>query len=177
MNRKITGAIVGLVLAGAVCLLIYGLTDNWFEIGYNKNYQPDQPLPFSHQIHVQQNKIDCQYCHTGVRENHHALVPSLNICMNCHLTVKTDSPHIKKLSEAYFANKPIEWEKVHLLPDFVKFNHSAHIQAGKQCVDCHGQVQEMDVVKQVESLSMGFCVNCHRKPENQAPTHCSACHY
>jgi hypothetical protein len=88
-----------------------------------------------------------------------------------------DSPFIEKLAEAVDSGKPIQWQKVHLLPDFVKFNHSAHIQAGKQCQECHGKVEEMDIVKQVSSLSMGWCVNCHRTQEKPAPTDCGTCHY
>ncbi|MCB0351279.1 MAG: cytochrome c3 family protein [Bdellovibrionales bacterium] len=101
--------------------------------------------------------------------------------MNCHILVRQvngkDSPEIAKLVEAYENNKPVEWYKVNLLPDHVKFNHSMHIKRGKDCQTCHGPVQEMDIVKQQESLSMGWCVNCHRQPENNAPTNCTTCHY
>jgi hypothetical protein len=153
------------------------ITHNKAVIGYNKGYQPDQPLPFQHKLHAGKLQIDCTYCHTSVAVTRHASVPSLNICMNCHLTVKTDSPYIQKLTEAYNSGKSIAWEKVHLLPDHVKFNHAMHIRAGKQCTTCHGNVAEMEKIKQVESLAMGWCVNCHRKPENNAPTTCSTCHY
>ena len=103
--------------------------------------------------------------------------------MNCHNNLAitdadgNESPHIVKLKEAYNNNTPIEWEKVHLLPDHVKFNHSPHTLAGKDCNLCHGPVETMEEVYQWSSLSMGFCVNCHREPENNAPTTCSTCHY
>lgn len=177
MTKKILGAVVALAIAGGVYGFFHALTHNKITIGYNKGYQPDQPLPFSHKQHAGDLQIDCRYCHTSVAVTRHASVPSLNICMNCHMVVKTDSPYIQKLTEAYSSGKSIAWEKVHLLPDHVKFNHSMHIKAGKQCTDCHGNVQEMEKIKQVQSLSMGWCVNCHRQPENNAPVNCSTCHY
>ena len=177
MTKKILGAVIALAIMGGVYGFAWTLTNNKVVIGYNKNYEPDQPMPFSHKLHAGQYKIDCKYCHTGTEVSRHASVPSLNICMNCHLVVKTDSPHIQKLTEAYTSGKSIAWEKVNLLPDHVKFNHAMHIKAGKACTECHGNVQEMEKVKQVESFSMGFCVNCHRQPENNAPVNCSTCHY
>ncbi len=177
MAKKLIGAVVVLGLLGGLSLLIYVLNNNKVVIGYNKDYKPDQPLPFSHKQHAGDYKIDCRYCHTSTDVSRHASVPSLNICMNCHLTVKVDSPWIQKLTEAYNSGKSIAWQKVHLLPDHVKFNHAAHIKAGKDCNTCHGPVQEMEKVYQFSSLAMGWCVNCHRQPENNAPTNCSTCHY
>lgn len=183
MKKHITAAFIGLAILGGLSAYIYILTNNKIVFGYNVGYQPTQPIPFSHKKHSGEYKIDCKFCHTGVDTTRHASVPSLNICMNCHMTVQAigadgnPSPHIKKLQEAFYANKPIEWEKVHLLPDHVKFNHSAHVVAGKNCNECHGPVETMEEVYQWSSLSMGFCVNCHRKPENNAPLNCSTCHY
>lgn len=177
MAKKIIGAAIAIGLLGGVSVFVWALTNNKVVIGYNQGYEPDQPIPFSHKLHAGQYKIDCKYCHTGVDKSRHASVPSLNVCMNCHIVVKTDSPWIKKVSEAFYADKPIAWEKVHLLPDHVKFNHASHIKAGKDCTVCHGNVQEMEKIKQVQSLSMGWCVNCHRQPENKAPLNCSTCHY
>ena len=172
-------------------LFIYLLTDNRLGLLYNKGYEPDQPIPFSHKLHAGQYKIDCLYCHAGVETARHSPVPSLNVCMNCHLTVKTESQWIQKLMTAYTEGTPVSWEKVHLLPDFVKFSHFHHIKAGKQCQTCHGPVEEMDRISQNKSLSMGWCVNCHRqspeegkilkelksKNHGQAPINCSTCHY
>jgi Cytochrome c7 and related cytochrome c len=174
--KKIIGLVVVLGLFG-LSVLVWALTNNKVVIGYNKGYMPDQPLPFSHQLHAGQYQINCKFCHTSVESSRHASVPSLNICMNCHMVVKTDSPWIQKLSEAYNSGKSIAWQKVHLLPDHVRFNHAMHVRAGKDCTTCHGNVQEMPKIFQNASLAMGWCVNCHRQPENNAPTNCTTCHY
>ena len=139
------------------------LTNNKISLFYNDGYQPDQPIPFSHKLHAGEYGIDCRYCHTSVDVGRHSSIPSLNVCMNCHRLIKTDSPWIKKITTAYNENKPIYWEKVSLLPDHVKFSHFHHIKAGKDCTVCHGPVQEMETVYQHKSLSMGWCVNCHRQ--------------
>ncbi len=156
----------------------------WGHINYNTGYQPDQPIPFSHELHAGQYQVPCTYCHTNVERSNHATVPSLNICMNCHMIVKADSPHIQQLQEKYFAGETVEWVKVHMMPEFVKFNHSAHVlnladadNRQQSCSTCHGDVASMDVVEQVESLSMGWCVQCHREPEHNAPLNCSTCHH
>ena len=177
MTKKVIGAAVVVGLLAGLSSIIYVVSTNAVTIGYNKGYQPDQPIAFSHELHAGQNKIDCKYCHVSVEESRHSSVPSLNICMNCHLTVGLDKPGVQKLSEAYSEGLSIPWKKVHLLPDHVKFNHSAHIMAGKDCKDCHGPVETMPIVYQYSDLSMGWCVSCHREPENNAPTECSTCHY
>lgn len=181
MIKKVFGLVLGLGILGGVSTCTYLMTNNKISIGYNENYEPTQPIPYSHKLHAGKLGIDCRYCHSTAEISRHASVPTLNICMNCHITVRkvngVDSPHIAKLIDAYENNKPIEWQKVHLLPDHVKFNHAPHMKAGKQCQECHGPIQEMEVVKQVENLSMGWCVNCHRKPENNASLNCGTCHY
>lgn len=188
MTNKIMGAVVGLAVFFGLSAYIYALTNNKISIGYNEGYEPDQPIPYSHQLHAGKLGIDCKYCHTTAEVSRHASVPSINICMNCHILVrqvtdpndptkKVDSPHIAKLVKAFEENKPVEWKKVHLLPDFVRFNHAPHIKRGKSCQECHGPVQDMAVVKQIPNLSMGWCVNCHRKPENNASVNCVTCHY
>ncbi|PIS09750.1 MAG: cytochrome C [Bdellovibrio sp. CG10_big_fil_rev_8_21_14_0_10_47_8] len=145
-------------------------------IGYNRGYAPEQPIPFDHSLHVSQNKIQCQYCHNQVERSRDSNIPALSTCMNCHLTVKTDSPWIQKVRDAYDKKKSIEWVKVHMLPDHVQFNHSAHIARGVNCQTCHGPVETMQRIFQFSDLSMGWCVNCHRQPENKAPLNCSTCH-
>lgn len=177
MMKKFIGALVAVGVLGGLSGLVYALSTNKVVIGYNKDYQPDQPIPFSHKQHAGDYKIDCKYCHVGTEVSRHASVPSLNICMNCHLVVKVDSPHIQRLTEAYNTGKSIAWEKVHLLPDHVKFNHAPHIKAGKDCTTCHGPVETMEKVRQHSSLSMGWCVNCHREEQPKAPLNCSTCHY
>ena len=155
-------------------------------------YKPDQPIPFSHIIH-HKRKIQCEYCHSSARRSAHAGVPSLNTCMTCHQFVKTNSPHIKKIKKAYDNNEPIQWVKVHDVPDYVRFSHRSHILAkgpdGKallNCESCHGKVQELAVVEQVAPLQMGWCMGCHNKehpavgnnpPKKYARVTCNTCHY
>ena len=176
-----------LTLAFGLYWFVKKLVRNEIVLGYNKGYAPTQPLPFSHQLHVGKHKIACNFCHTSVQVSRAASIPSLNICMNCHLSIKTESPFIQKLTEHYMSNKPIEWQKVHLLPDHVKFNHFHHIEflegrndEGKMntsCKMCHGPVEQMEVLYQWSSLSMGWCIECHRKSEHRAPIDCATCHY
>lgn len=177
MTKKLIGGLIAIGLVVGLSVYVYLLTNNKITIGYNEGYEPDQPIPFSHKLHAGQYKVDCQFCHTGAATTRHATVPSLDICMKCHMVVANTSPHIQKLMKAYNSGEPIQWNKVTLLPDHVKFNHSAHIKAGKQCQECHGPVETMSVVYQYSGLQMGWCVNCHRKPENNASTDCGTCHY
>lgn len=156
---------------------------SWGDIGYNTGYQPEQPIPFSHKLHAGQYKMACVYCHTQVEVAKHSAVPSLNICMNCHMVVATDKEPIKKLQQKYFDGETVNWVKVHLLPDHVKFNHKRHVHRFSTpedrypaCKTCHGEVKQMDVVNQHSSLSMGWCVNCHREQEPKGPLNCSTCH-
>lgn len=180
MGKKIIGLLILVVVGGGLSTFVYLLTNNKVTIGYNLGYEPDQPIPFPHDLHAGQYKIDCKYCHSQVEVSRHASVPSLNVCMNCHLGVQV-RPEAQKwidmISSAYQKGESIAWKKVHLLPDHVKFNHSAHIKAGKACQECHGPVETMKVVRQYQNLSMGWCVNCHKQKENNAPLNCSTCHY
>ena len=193
-SRSATGALVVLFLLFGFCVLIYALSYNEVSMGYNEGYRPSQPIPFSHKLHAGQYKMDCRYCHTAVEQSRHASVPSLNICMNCHLNIKVDSPWIQQLRKAYDNNEPVEWQKVHLLPDFVKFNHAPHIKALAQkgnlnaypessvyrqsCQTCHGPVEQMEVMVQHKNLSMGWCIECHRREESKDwLNQCSTCHY
>ena len=190
-NRKWTGLCVVIFLLLFLSFFIYALTHQKVTIGYNTGYEPTQPIPFSHEIHAGKYQMDCRYCHTSVEEGRFASVPSLNVCMNCHLNIRVDRPWIQKLREAYDTNEPIQWEKVHLLPDFVRFNHAPHIKAlnskhkntdssvfKQSCYTCHGVVEEMPVLYQHESLSMGWCVECHRQQEDKPwLLQCSTCHY
>ncbi len=147
----------------------------------------EQPIPFSHYLHANKNKMDCEYCHTAARKTIHGGAPSVSTCMNCHRFVKTDSPHIQKVKAAYDAGEPIQWQKVHDLPDYVHFAHNRHVNAGVQCTECHGQVQlqgqpqmvtEMHetedghheekqvlavdaVMVRETTLQMGWCLDCH----------------
>ncbi|NOY50855.1 MAG: c-type cytochrome [Chlorobi bacterium] len=141
-------------------------------LGRQQYYQPDQPIAFSHKIHAGQNQIDCQYCHFTADKSMHAGIPPLATCMNCHSQVKegkkTGKKEIAKIYAAFKNNKPIEWVKVHNLPDHVYFNHAQHVKVGKvACAECHGEVEKMDEIIQVKELSMGWCIDCHRTKKVQ----------
>lgn len=142
---------------------------------YARGYRPKQPIAFSHNRHVEVNKIECQYCHSGVTKSPYATIPSVEVCMGCHKVIKTESPEIQKLAKHYKDKTPIEWEPVHHLPEHVFFNHSRHVKAGVGCQKCHGQVQKTNVVEKVSSMKMGFCVSCHR--DQGASIDCATCHY
>lgn len=141
-----------------------------YSVGIQQGYAPKQPIAFSHKIHAGDNEIDCNYCHTGAMNSKNANIPSLNICMNCHNQIKsgavTGDVEIAKLVNAYNNNEPIEWVRIHNLPDLAYFNHSQHVNvAGLQCQTCHGPIEEMDVVRQHSLLTMGWCIDCHRKTD------------
>jgi mono/diheme cytochrome c family protein len=175
-NKKIV-AIIGLLLVSWV------LKQGWdglMGIGVYQGYAPEQPIKFSHEIHAGQNQIACVYCHSGVEKSKHANIPSANVCMNCHAYIQegavSGKEEIKKIYAALDYNpetrvygtnkKPIEWIRVHNLPDHVYFNHSQHVKVGKiECKECHGAVDSMEVVKQNSPLTMGWCIDCHRKTE------------
>jgi cytochrome c2 len=140
--------------------------DGMFSIGIQQGYAPKQPIAYSHKLHAGQYKIDCNYCHTGVNKGKSAHIPSANICMNCHGVIKKESPEIQKIYTAIEQNKPIEWIRVHNLPDLAYFNHAQHVNVGNvQCQSCHGEIEKMEVVEQRSSLTMGWCIDCHRKTE------------
>lgn len=147
--------------------------------GYNKGYSPEQPIAFSHELHVGTHQIQCQYCHSQVERSKSSNIPSLSTCMNCHQQVsgRNNPDGVKKLREAYADGKSIEWVKIHMLPDHVQFNHSAHVQKGVSCQTCHGEIEKMAKVYQYSDLSMGWCINCHRQPDNNAPLNCTTCHH
>jgi len=197
-NVTITALIMGLLLVLSLIDLIFThylkakwvhyiviLTGLWvigewtFEVtsgfGRQQYYQPDQPIWFSHKVHAGQNQIDCEYCHFTAETSMHAGIPPASVCMNCHSQVKegkrTGKKEIAKIYAAIKENKPIEWIKVHNLPDHVYFNHAQHVKAGKlECAACHGDVAQMDQVAQVKDLSMGWCIDCHRTKSVQFAT-------
>ncbi|WP_394369965.1 c-type cytochrome [Spirosoma endbachense] len=140
--------------------------DGAYSIGIQQGYAPKQPIAYSHKLHAGQYKIDCNYCHTGVNKGKNATIPAANICMNCHGVIKKESPEIQKIYAAIEANRPIEWIRVHNLPDLAYFNHAQHVNVGNvQCQTCHGEIEKMEVVEQRSSLTMGWCIDCHRKTE------------
>lgn len=144
--------------------------NNLFSIGVQIGYAPKQPIAFSHKIHAGQYEIDCKYCHIGVMKGKSATIPSVNICWNCHNQIRegaiSGTKEIAKIVKAVETNTPIEWVRIHNLPDLAYFNHAQHVNvAGVECQTCHGPIQEMDLVKQHSLLTMGWCIDCHRKTE------------
>jgi hypothetical protein len=146
----------GIATAGAN----YYMTPKYTRVGY----APVQPVPYSHALHVGQLGLDCRYCHSNVDKSGYANLPTSQTCMNCHNQVKKDSPLLAVVRNSYETGDPVPWVKVHELPDFAYFNHSIHVNRGVSCVECHGKINEMEVVTHVQPLSMGFCLDCHRNP-------------
>jgi hypothetical protein len=147
--------------------ITYQLVVSSIMLGRSQFYSPDQPVKFSHAVHAGQNKIDCIYCHCYAPYSKTAGIPSENVCMNCHLLVRngtrTGAFEIAKVINAFNTGTPIEWVKVHNLPDHVFFSHAQHVTAGGiSCQKCHGDVKSMNRIEQVSDLSMGWCINCHR---------------
>lgn len=160
------------VVNGGVIMVIAGMwyyaTPKFWEVGY----MPEQPgSGFNHQIHAGKLGMDCRYCHTHVEESWHSNVPAVTTCMGCHSEGKlgpkasaTDAK-VQFIRDAYEQDKAIEWRRIHLLPDYANFPHNVHVGAGVSCYSCHGQIAGMPVVAQAEPLSMGWCLDCHRNPE------------
>lgn len=131
----------------------------------NVGYAPVQPVPYSHAMHVGELGMDCRYCHTTVDDASFAAIPPTQTCMNCHSSILPDSTRLAPVFESNETGEPIPWIKVHDLPDYAYFNHSAHVNKGVSCVSCHGRIDKMEVVRQEKALSMGWCLDCHREPE------------
>ncbi len=149
------------------------------KIGITQNYKPAQPIEFSHKVHAGEQGIDCNYCHSSARKGKHSNIPSANVCMNCHANIVEGPKHgTKEIAKIYkavgydvdsrsyiegYEQQPIKWVRIHNLPNHAYFNHSQHVVAGNiECQECHGAIEEMDVVYQKEKLTMGWCINCHR---------------
>jgi len=154
----------------AVCLLVLGsavsagfwyyMTPKYSRVGY----QPIQPVPFPHDVHVSQLGMDCRYCHSFVEVAAHSNIPTTQVCMNCHLQVQRENPQLQPVRDSWASGKPIEWVQIHKTPDYVYFNHSVHVARGVSCVECHGQINKMEEVAQAKPLHMAFCLDCHREP-------------
>ncbi|MGA2435109.1 MAG: cytochrome c3 family protein [Bryobacteraceae bacterium] len=127
-------------------------------------YSPQQPVAYSHKLHAGNLGIDCRYCHSTVERSGYAAIPATEICMNCHTRVKPQSAPLQLVRESYATGLPIPWVRIHRLPDFVYFNHEAHLSAGVSCVTCHGRIDQMEEVRQAQPLNMAWCVDCHRNP-------------
>ena len=165
-NRLPGQIIFGLLLIGGAVTagLTYYFTPKYTRVGY----QPTQPVPFSHAIHVNQLGLDCRYCHDGVEKSWYSNVPAAETCMNCHSAVRASDPRLEPVRASYKdEGKPVEWVQIHKLPDYAFFNHSVHVNRGVSCVECHGRVDQMDEVRHEKHFSMTFCLDCHRAPEKR----------
>ncbi len=192
----------GIGAFGLIGFVWYFFSPAYTDVGY----APRQPVPYSHKTHAGNLGMDCRYCHSLVEEGPHATVPPTQTCMNCHSHILPESPNLRLVRESWADDRPVPWIRIHKLPDYVHFSHEAHVNAGVGCVSCHGRVDQMVVVRQVEPLSMSWCLDCHRDPaphvrprelvtqmdyvpesgEGQAlvrqyrlnpPENCSACHF
>jgi len=161
-DRNVKIVLFGLLFAGpfAVFVVWYWFSPWHTDVGY----QPIQPIEFSHKQHAGDLGIDCRYCHSAVDKSTTAGVPSSQTCMKCHATVKNDSLLLKPLLRAHQDNVPIPWVRVHKVPDFAYFDHSAHVLAGVGCISCHGAVQRMERINLQKPLSMSWCLECHKDP-------------
>jgi hypothetical protein len=141
-------------------IITFGFSPQATDVGY----QPIQPVPYSHAIHAGKLGMDCRYCHTGVEDTARALVPPTQTCMGCHTNILPDSEKLRPVKHSYQTGEPVHWVRVHDLPDYAYFNHSAHVRRGVGCVECHGRIDKMEVVYQDQPLSMSWCLDCHRDP-------------
>lgn len=155
--------VVAIVLAGVAGFVYTQIARSSYLTG--QYLEKQQPVQFSHKHHVGDDGIDCRYCHTAVETSSSAGIPPTQTCMNCHTEIWADSPYLEPVRASYRDNKPIEWERVHDLPEYAYFNHSIHIAKGVGCSTCHGQINEMPAVYQANTLQMEWCLQCHREPE------------
>lgn len=148
-------------------LLVAGVT-YYFTPKYTRvGYEPIQPVPFDHSTHVTQLGMDCRYCHSGVEKSANAGVPTTRLCMNCHTQVQATNPKLAPVRKSLETDRPIPWIRVHQAPDYVYFNHAVHVGRGISCVECHGQVNEMKIIRHDQPMSMGWCLSCHRDPASK----------
>lgn len=154
----LAGALLPAVAVGGVW---YYFSPRFTDVGY----QPVQPVPYSHKLHAGEMQIDCRYCHASVERSAIANVPPTQTCMNCHLLVGRNVASLDPLRDSAKSGTPMRWVRVHKLGEYAYFDHHVHVTAGVGCASCHGRVDEMEVVRQVEPLSMSWCLDCHRNPE------------
>jgi hypothetical protein len=153
----------GVIFLGAMLWLANAFEDSGWVTRARETIQ--QPVQFSHARHVGGNGIDCRYCHTSVETSSFAGIPPTKTCMNCHSVIFNQAPYLEPVRASFVTNQSLHWNRVHDLPDFVYFNHSIHVNKGIGCSSCHGQIDQMPLVVQVQSLEMRWCLDCHRHPE------------
>ncbi len=159
--RPLAGALLVIVPVYLLGMVYYGGSPRTTDVGYS----PVQPVPFSHRLHAGELAIDCRYCHNTVEGAAHAAVPPTATCMNCHGSIATESEKLRTIRDSAESGDPVPWVRVHHLPEYVYFDHSAHVSRGVGCVSCHGRIDRMEQVYQAERLSMGWCLECHRNPQ------------
>lgn len=192
MTIKLGVGVLGLILLAGALFLV--LSTRGQAAG------PPQPIAFNHQIHAEQYKIDCQYCHADARRSEYAGIPSVSRCMGCHKITAADRPEVQKLAGYFNQNQPIPWVRIFKVPEYVYFPHKAHVRANVKCQTCHGEVEKMVVVeartgqnlvndllnlaglaRTSTPLTMGWCVECHTtmnaKEKTKAPLECATCHH
>ena len=157
----VIGLLAPLAGAGLIFAVWYWFSPWYTDVGY----RPEQPVPYSHKLHAGDMGMDCRYCHNTVERGAMAAIPPSATCMNCHDLVKTESARLEKVRESAATGIPVPWVRVHQLPDFAYFNHSAHLAAGVGCASCHGRIDQMTVVEMEKPLSMSWCLDCHRDPK------------
>lgn len=163
-TNKLTKQIQLLSILGLTAVVFffwYFGSPKYLEVGY----APVQPIPFSHQLHAGQLGIDCRYCHGSVEISPAAGIPSTQTCMTCHEYIATDSEKLQPLRDSWESGLPVEWIRIHKLPEHSYFNHSIHVNVGIGCATCHGRVDRMEVVMKTQPMSMGWCLDCHNNPE------------
>jgi hypothetical protein len=161
-NKLPRQIIIGALMVGTA--VTAGVTYYFTPLYTRVGYQPIQPVAFPHSVHAKQLGIDCRYCHNGVEKSWYSNIPATSVCMNCHTQVLKDDPRLAVVRESAANGRPIEWVQIHKLPDYAYFNHSVHVNRGVSCVECHGQINDMDEVYHAKPFSMTFCLNCHRDP-------------
>lgn len=156
-----------IALLGTSAIAVPALMIAWARTPYSTGEQEavTQPVKFDHRHHVRDDGIDCLYCHAGAKKTPNAGVPATSVCMGCHGQIWIASPELTRVRDSWFEDRPIRWERVNTLPDFVFFNHSIHVNKGVGCVSCHGRVDQMAQVYAAEPLTMRWCLDCHRHPE------------
>ena len=162
---NVLGPVSAVAAVGGLVFLTVVITAYFHPRNSAIGYAPQQPVPYSHALHVGELGLDCRYCHTTVEHAATASIPAAEICMNCHKTVHPESTKLLPVREAVETGKPIAWVRVHDLADFAYFDHSVHVNAGVGCVSCHGRIDRMEVVSQQEKLTMSWCLDCHRDPD------------
>jgi hypothetical protein len=158
-------SLIGAGVGGIVVILLvwYYFSPEFYEVGY----QPEQPVPYSHALHAGELGMDCRYCHNHVEQSPHSNIPPTQTCMNCHNQIKPESVALLPVRESWASSEPVEWVQVNHLPDYAHFPHNAHVAVGVGCESCHGRVDQMEVVWQASPMSMGWCLECHRNPEDR----------